>query len=57
MDLLKLKNISADSNHKSCIITDLDDITSIVNTFVYCLENKKRCLITDNTKKIDKLFN
>lgn len=57
MDLLKLKNISADSNHKSCVITDLADITCIVNTFVFCLENKKRCLITDNTKKIDKLFN
>ena len=55
MDFFKIKNIPVDSEHNSCVITDLGDIKNIANTFIYCLEKKKRCLITDKTKKIDKL--
>ena len=40
--------------HKSCIINDTSDISNIADTFSYCLNKKKKCRITDNSKK-DKL--
>ena len=55
MDLFKFTNIMIDKEHKSCIINDTSDISNIANTFSYCLNKKKKCLITDNSKKLDKL--
>ena len=50
MDLFKLKTLKIDKNHKSNTIQNLVDIQNIVNTFNYCLQNKKKCLVTDNTQ-------
>ena len=50
MDLFKLKTLRIDKNHKSNTIQNFSDIQNIVNTFNYCLKNKKKCLITDNTQ-------
>tara|TARA_B100001093_G_scaffold466915_1_gene485721 strand:- start:731 stop:2401 length:1671 start_codon:yes stop_codon:yes gene_type:complete len=50
MDLFKLKTLKIDKNHKSNTIQNLVNIQNIVNTFNYCLQNKKKCLVTDNTQ-------
>ena len=55
MELLKLTKIEVNPKHNSCIIDDLTDIKHIANTYIYCISNKIKCIITDNSIKHENL--
>jgi len=53
MELLKLTKIKLNPNHKSAIIDDFTDIEYIANTYIYCISNKIKCVVTDNSIKTE----